>query len=73
MPSGSMWSKDNHLNEFKEYTYENICFYLTITWYAVSFKTKYLKSLGLFTLITAHAHIRKSISAYQTQNIRLLS
>ena len=48
MPSGSMWSKDNHLNEFKEYTYENICFYLTITWYAVSFKTKYLKSLSLF-------------------------
>ncbi len=45
MPSGSMWSKDNHLNEFKEYTYENICFYLTITWYAVSFKTKYLKVL----------------------------
>ncbi len=31
MPSGLMWSKDNHLNEFKEYTYENICFYLTIT------------------------------------------
>ena len=48
MPSGSMWSKDNHLNEFKEYTYENICFYLTITWYVVSFKTKYLKSLSLF-------------------------
>ena len=45
MPSGLMWSKDNHLNEFKEYTYENICFYLTITWYAVSFKTKYLKVL----------------------------
>ena len=41
MPSGSMWSKDNHLDEFKEYTYENICFYLTITWYAVSFKTKF--------------------------------
>ena len=48
MPSGLMWSKDNHLNEFKEYTYENICFYLTITWYTVFFKTKYLKSLGLF-------------------------
>ena len=48
MPSGLIRSKNNRLNEFKEYTYENICFYLTITWYAVSFKTKYLKSLGLY-------------------------
>lgn len=53
MPSGLMWSKDNHLNEFKEYTYENICFYLTITWYAVSFKTKFPEKSGLDCCLVA--------------------
>ncbi len=51
MPHDRYGYEHSHLFEYIEYTYENICFYLTIARYANSFKYDFTGHINFFAFI----------------------